>query len=121
MANCGLRLANAKSKKVAQSQKIIEIPLEIKSAITITDKLYSKKETYEVNVNETFVISDNLSAIVTRCIRNQEKQEFVFVKIMRDGNEFFTKWIPVQENAIYPVVDKRYDITFASCNFYDKV
>jgi len=110
-------VVNAKAKKPVEPQK----PIEIKAIITVTDKMYSKKSTYETPLNQNFIISDELSIIITKCLRNNQKQEFVFVKSMRSGEEFFKKWIPIQENAIHPIEDKRYDITFDSCNYYEKL
>lgn len=110
-------VANSKPKKPVEPPK----PIEIKAIITVTDKMYSKKSTYETPLNQSFIVSDELSITITKCLRNNQKQEFVFVKSMRNGEEFFKKWIPIQENAIHPIEDKRYDITFDSCNYYEKL
>ena len=109
-------VANSKPKKPIEAQK----PLQNKVIIAITDKMYSKKLTYETPLNQNFIISDNLSIIITKCLANSQNQEFAFVKSMRNGEEFFKKWIPIQENSIHTIEDKRYDVMLESCNFYEK-
>ncbi len=112
--------AHAASHAKQKQQFEVPKPLETKVIIAITDKMYSKKSTYEASLNKNFIISENLSILITKCLHNGQNQEFVFVKAMRDGEEFFKKWVPIQENAINVIEDKRYDITFNSCNFYEK-
>ncbi len=109
-------VANAKIKAPIEPQK----PAETKVIITVTDKMYSKKDTYEATANQSFMVSDELSIVIKKCLRNDQKQEFAFVTAMRNGDEFFRKWLPIQENSINTIEDKRYDITFDSCNYYEK-
>ena len=109
-------VVNAKIKAPIEAVK----PAETKVIITVTDKMYSKKDTYEATVNQAFTVSDELSIIVKKCLQNEQKQEFIFVTAMHDGEEFFKKWLPIQENSINTIEDKRYDITFDSCTYYEK-
>ena len=109
------------SYSASKKNNIPQKPAVIKAKILIVDKMYSKRFFYETPLNQYFIISEQLTGIATKCIRNSEKQDFIFGKIMRNGEQLFAKWIPVTENAIEPISDKRYDISFVSCNFYEKL
>ena len=88
--------------------------------ITLLDKLYSDKKSYDITVNQPLRIGE-LTINIQKCIKNSQNQEFVFLKVTENKEEIFKNWASIQENNSVFIQHKRYDITVESCNFYKEI